>query len=129
MTARGHGRGTAPSRAAALPAVRAPIAALGGFAGVQILVRPGSAVFHPATGLLVMAAIANALYQLLTRKLPGDSAHTTLFYSGIVGTALLSVALPFVETPGELAMRDAAFFIVLGLLAGLGHGLLIAFRA
>jgi drug/metabolite transporter (DMT)-like permease len=126
MTARGHGRGTAPPRAAALPAVRAPIAALGGFAGVLILVRPGSAVFHPATGLLVMAAIANALYQLLTRKLPGDSAHTTLFYSGIVGTALLSVALPFVETPGELAMRDAAFFIVLGLLAGLGHGLLIA---
>jgi drug/metabolite transporter (DMT)-like permease len=102
------------------------IAALGGFAGVVILVRPGSAVFHPATGLLVMAAIANALYQLLTRKLPGDSAHTTLFYSGLVGTALLTLALPFVETPGEFAMRDAVFFIVLGLLAGLGHGLLIA---
>lgn len=102
------------------------LAALGGLAGVVILVRPGSAVFHPATGLLVMAAIANAFYQLLTRKLPGDSAHTTLFYSGLVGTALLSLALPFVETPGEFAMRDAVFFVVLGLLAGLGHGLLIA---
>jgi EamA-like transporter family. len=91
-----------------------------------ILVRPGSAVFHPATGLLVVAAISNALYQLLTRKLPHDSAHTTLFYSALVGTALLSLAIPFVEMPGEFAMRDAGFFIVLGLLAGLGHGLLIA---
>ena len=102
------------------------IAALAGFAGVVILVRPGSAVFHPATGLLVVAAISNALYQLLTRKLPRDSAHTTLFYSALVGTALLSLAIPFVEMPGEFAMRDAGFFIALGLLAGLGHGLLIA---
>jgi drug/metabolite transporter (DMT)-like permease len=102
------------------------IAALAGFAGVVILVRPGSAVFHPATGLLVLAAISNALYQLLTRKLPRDSAHTTLFYSALVGTAVLSAAIPFVEMPGELAMRDAGFFVVLGLLAGLGHGLLIA---
>jgi len=102
------------------------LAALGGFAGVLILVRPGSAVFHPATGLLVLAAIANALYQLLTRKLPRDSAHTTLFYSALVGTAVLSAAMPFVEMPGEFAMRDAGFFVVLGLLAGLGHGLLIA---
>ncbi|HEX3096580.1 MAG TPA: DMT family transporter [Usitatibacter sp.] len=102
------------------------IAALAGFAGVVILVRPGSAVFHPAAALLVVAAISNALYQLLTRKLPHDSAHTTLFYSALVGTALLSLAIPFVEMPGEFAMRDAGFFIVLGLLAGLGHGLLIA---
>lgn len=102
------------------------IAALAGFAGVVILVRPGSAVFHPATGLLVLAAISNALYQLLTRKLPRDSAHTTLFYSALVGTAVLSAAIPFVEMPGELGMRDAGFFVVLGLLAGLGHGLLIA---
>jgi drug/metabolite transporter (DMT)-like permease len=102
------------------------IAALAGFAGVVILVRPGSAVFHPATGLLVLAAISNALYQLHTRKLPRDSAHTTLFYSALVGTAVLSAAIPFVEVPGEFAMRDAGFFVLLGLLAGLGHGLLIA---
>ena len=102
------------------------IAALAGFAGVVILVRPGSAVFHPATGLLVLAAVSNALYQLLTRKLPRDSAHTTLFYSALVGTAVLSAAIPFVEVPGEFAMRDAGFFVLLGLLAGLGHGLLIA---
>jgi len=99
--------------------------AIGGFAGILILVRPGSAVFHPATALLVMAAIANALYQLLTRRLPGDTPHTTLFYSALVGTVILSFALPFAETPGEVTLRDGLFFVLLGLLAGVGHGLLI----
>ena len=32
------------------------LASIAGFVGILILVRPGSAVFHPATGLLVLAA-------------------------------------------------------------------------
>jgi drug/metabolite transporter (DMT)-like permease len=102
------------------------ISAIAGFAGIVILVRPGSAVFHPATGLLVMAAISNALYQLLTRKLHGDSPYTTLFYSGLVGAILLSFALPFAELPGTVTLRDGLFMLELGLLAGIGHGLLIS---
>jgi drug/metabolite transporter (DMT)-like permease len=97
-----------------------------GFAGILVLLRPGSAVFHPATGFLVLAAISNALYQLLTRKLPNDTPHTTLFYSGLVGAAGLSLGLPFVETPDVMTVRDAMFLLVLGLLAGLGHWALIA---
>ena len=100
--------------------------ALVGFAGVLVLLRPGSAVFHPATGFLVLAAISNALYQLLTRKLPNDTPHTTLFYSGLVGAAGLSLALPFVDMPDVVTARDAMFLLVLGLLAGLGHWALIA---
>jgi len=101
------------------------IAATVGFAGIVILVRPGSAVFHPATGLLVMAAISNALYQLLTRRVPQDSPHTTLFYSALVGTAVLSVALPFVELPSSFSWRDVFFLVMLGFLAGIGHWMLI----
>ena len=99
--------------------------AIVGFVGIVILVRPGSAVFHPATALLVVAAMANALYQLLTRKLPQDSPHTTLFYSALVGTAALSLALPFVDLPHEVTARDGVFLLLLGLLAGFGHFLLI----
>ncbi len=102
------------------------LAAVGGFVGILILVRPGSAVFHPATGLLVMAAISNALYQLLTRKLPHDSPHTTLFYSALVGSIALCFALPFAEAPRELTLRDGTFLVVLGLLAGFGHWALIS---
>jgi drug/metabolite transporter (DMT)-like permease len=101
-------------------------AAIVGFIGILILVRPGSAVFHPATALLVLAAMANALYQLLTRKLPNDSPQTTLFYSALVGTALLSFALPFADLPLQVTARDGMFLLLLGLLAGFGHWLLIS---
>ena len=101
------------------------MASIAGFIGILILVRPGSAVFHPATVLLVLAAIANALYQLLTRKLPNDSPSTTLFYSALVGTVVLSLALPFAELPGEVTFNDAFFLLTLGVFAGLGHWLLI----
>ena len=62
------------------------IATATGFCGILILVRPGSAVFHPAALLLVIAALFNALYFLLTRKLVDENMHTTLFYSALVGT-------------------------------------------
>ncbi|HSN20963.1 MAG TPA: DMT family transporter [Usitatibacter sp.] len=100
--------------------------AFAGFAGIVLIVRPGSAVFHPATALLVLAAIANAFYQLLTRKVPNDTPHTTLFYSALVGTIVLTLALPFVDKPGTFTVRDGFFFVLLGLLAGLGHGFLTA---
>lgn len=100
------------------------ISSLVGFVGILILVRPGSAVFHPATALLVLAAVCNALYQLLTRKLPKDASHTTLFYSALVGTVALSFALPFVEVPATITWRDAFFLVLLGFLAGTGHWLL-----
>ena len=101
------------------------LSALGGFAGILILVRPGSAVFHPATGLLVVAALSNALYQLLTRKLQRDTPYTTLFYSGLVGTLLLTCALPFTETPRGVLLSDVLFLFLLGTLAGVGHWMLI----
>jgi drug/metabolite transporter (DMT)-like permease len=102
------------------------LAAIGGFVGVLLLIRPGSAVFHPATGLLVLAAITNAFYQLLTRKVPGDSAHTTLFYSGLVGTIVLSIIVA--ATGGfhaALTPHEALLFVLLGCLAGVGHFCLI----
>ena len=101
------------------------LAAIGGFVGVVILVRPGSAVFHPATALLVLAAMSNALYQLLTRRLPGDTPYTTLFYTGFVGTIVLTLALPFAELPKALTLQDGFFLALLGVLAGFGHWLLI----
>jgi drug/metabolite transporter (DMT)-like permease len=101
------------------------VATIAGFVGIVILVRPGSAVFHPATGLLVLAAISNAFYQLLTRRLPNDTPYTTLFYSALVGTVVLSVGLPFADVPNTVTWQDAFFLVVLGLLAGPGHWVFI----
>ena len=105
------------------------IAAFTGFAGILILLRPGSAVFHPAALLLLLAALCNALYFLLTRKLVDDDPHTTLFYSALVGTISLSLALPFALEAGLPTLSESLPFVLLGLFAGVGHWLLIgAFR-
>jgi drug/metabolite transporter (DMT)-like permease len=101
------------------------ISAIVGFLGILLLVRPGSAVFHPAAGLLVLAALSNALYQLLTRKVPRDSAYTTLFYSALVGTVLLSLGLPFFDIPSSITLGEVTMLSALGVLAGIGHLMLI----
>jgi drug/metabolite transporter (DMT)-like permease len=101
------------------------IASITGFVGVLILLRPGSSVFHPATLLLLVTAFCNALYQILTRKLLDESAHTTLFYSALVGTVLLSLALPWGIADSTLTWRDAVLLLLLGAFAGVGHWAMI----
>jgi drug/metabolite transporter (DMT)-like permease len=105
------------------------IASIVGFAGIMILLRPGSSVFHPAALLLMVAALCNALFFLLTRKLVDENAYTTLFYSALVGTLMLSLILPW-GTSGDLPdLKQGGFFVLLGVFAGFGHWFLIrAFR-
>jgi drug/metabolite transporter (DMT)-like permease len=102
------------------PAARR-IASVAGFAGILILLRPGSAVMHPAVLLLVGAALANALYQLLTRKLLDERPNTTLFYSATVGTVVLSLALAFTLELPAVDRASLPLFLLMGVLAGLGH--------
>ena len=82
-------------------------------------------MFHPASLLLLVTAFCNALYQVLTRKLFDESAHTTLFYSALVGTLLLSVALPWGIGESQLSWRSGVLLLMLGLFAGVGHWALI----
>ena len=96
-------------------------AALAGFVGVLILMRPGSEVFHPAALLLLVTAVTNSLYAMLTRKLSGDSPYTTLFYSALVGTIALAPALPWAVVPDAWTWSRAGLFVLLGLFAGVGH--------
>lgn len=107
------------------PGRRRYIATIAGFVGVLILLRPGSAVLHPAALLLIGTALFNALYQMLTRKLLDESAHTTLFYSALVGAVGLSVAMPWAFDTNVLSWREGGFLVLLGLCAGLGHWLII----
>lgn len=97
------------------------IASIVGFAGILLLLRPGSSVMHPSVVLLVGSALANALYQLLTRRLLDENPHTTLFYSATVGTVLLSAALPFAIDIAEVSRLALPLFALVGVLAGVGH--------
>ena len=97
------------------------IASTVGFIGILILLRPGSAVMHPAVVLLLAAALANALYQLLTRRLLDEKLPTTLFYSASVGTVVLTLGLPFATDFPRLMAIGIAPLVLLGVLAGIGH--------
>jgi len=67
-----------------------------GFLGTLIVIRPGMGVVHPAAGLIVLAAMAFALRQVLSRMLAGeDSTQTTVAYTAIVSCILLTIPLPF----------------------------------
>jgi len=98
-------------------------AAAAGFVGVLILLRPGSSVLHPAALLLFVTAITNAFYGMLTRKLGDDSAYTTLFYSALVGTVVLTPLVPFAIVTSAWNWQSAGLFALLGVLAGLGHSM------
>jgi drug/metabolite transporter (DMT)-like permease len=97
------------------------IASTVGFIGILILLRPGSSILHPAVLLLIGAALANALYQLLTRRLLDESIYATLFYSASVGTLALSLALPFTTSLPHVLAVGIGPLVLLGLLAGVGH--------
>ena len=95
-----------------------------GFAGMLIVLRPGSVAFQPAALLLLGTAFFNGLYYLLTRKVTGDGVHTTLFYSALVGAVVTTLALPLAGGNAPLTALTAALLVLLGLFAGTGHWLM-----
>ena len=69
-------------------------------------------------------AFCNALYQIATRKLRGaDSPTTTIFYTGMAGTVVCTLALPFNWVTPDLTA--AALMVLLGTLGGISHFCLI----
>lgn len=97
-----------------------------GFVGIVLVTRPGSAAFHPAALLMLGMALANALYQMLTRKLIVDSVYTTLFYSASAGAVGFTALLPFLDPHPLPGWFDAMWFVALGVFAGLGHWCMIS---
>lgn len=71
------------------------VAALCGFIGVLIVVRPGSGL-HPVGVMfgLITAGIFSLQF-MVTRKLAEDDSMTTLLWTGLIGTAISSVLVLF----------------------------------
>ncbi|WP_026330204.1 MULTISPECIES: DMT family transporter [Caldimonas] len=65
------------------------------FSGALLVIRPGSGLFGAAALLPLMLAWSHAFFQLLTSRMSAsESPMTTHFYTGAVGAAVLSLALP-----------------------------------
>lgn len=94
-----------------------------GFAGVLIIVRPGGELFTPAILWPLAASLCLSGYQLLTRRLNGtDHPVATNYLSGLIGTLLFTLAIPFVWEMPE--WKHAAMMVGMGVLGMTGHLLL-----
>src|SRR3989338_9474372 len=93
----------------------------GGFVGALIVIRPGAAGANPHLLLVLGSAVCYAVYQILTRRVAGfDPPETSVTYSALVGTVVLSAVVPLVwRTPDRL--WQWLVLLALGLLGGLGH--------
>ena len=95
-----------------------------GFGGMLIIQQPGAAAFKWASLLPFFAATCYALQQIATRKVTaGDSAVTTLIFTALAGTVVVSCIAPFFwETPD---WRQALAMLAMGAIGGIGHFALI----
>ena len=99
-------------------------AILVGFAGVLVIVRPGSDAFHPAMLLSMANAVLYALFNLMTRKLAAyDSPETIQFLPALVASALLA---PFALAAWQAPQGwfEWALLCLMGVFGGTGHYLL-----
>ncbi len=104
--------------------LRRVLGVVAGLIGALIIVRPGLGEVPVSALYFVAAAVTNALYQLTTRMLrEADDAHTTLFYSALVGAVLASAVAPF-EWTAPTAF-DWGIMILMGACGALGHFTLI----
>jgi drug/metabolite transporter (DMT)-like permease len=101
-----------------------------GFVGALLIIKPGTGLHNPAVLLLLVSALAYALYQIATRwVMAHDSPATGIIFAALLGSLATTLLLPFVWVmPNSLA--ELAMLLALGGLGGLGHFLVIkAFQA
>ncbi|WP_241239706.1 DMT family transporter [Silicimonas algicola] len=100
------------------------LAILVGFAGMVIILDPGSGVFKPAAVVPFVSALMFALYGLLTRYAARrDSAATSFFWTGTTG----AVAMTVIGLPAWTPMQgtDWLWISALCVTGATGHWLLI----
>lgn len=97
-----------------------------GLVGVLLIVRPGTSLSTIGV-LLVLAAVACLTgYHLLTRVLSStENSLTTLFYTALVGTGVMTAAQLFLAFPRQIGSGDLLLLVSLGASGGIGHFLLI----
>jgi drug/metabolite transporter (DMT)-like permease len=97
------------------------LAIVAGFAGVLLVIRPGSQAFHPAILLSVLNALLYAAFNMLTRRLVATESAASLQLMSGLGAALLLApwalaAWQWPAGPGEWWLLGLC-----GLCGGLGH--------
>lgn len=111
-------------------ALRHWLALLSGFAGIMLIARPGGNL--PLDGVLMALGCASgySYYQIQTRRLAqSENVLTMLFYASLVGTAAVSLGIPWYGHVGVPDVRELSLIATMGCCSWFGHLLLTrAFR-
>ena len=99
-------------------------AIVAGFAGVLVIVRPGSAEFHPAMLLSIVNSVILAVFNLMTRRLAAYDSPETIQYLPAVGATILLAPFAIAGWESPQGWLEWSVACLLGVLGGLGHYLL-----
>jgi drug/metabolite transporter (DMT)-like permease len=98
------------------------IAAIAGFAGVLLIVRPGGGLDLLGVGYVLCNVVVTVAYYLLSRVLARtEKTLALLFYSALGGAICFGIALPWTLYGAAPTLLQVALFLSMGITAGLGH--------
>jgi drug/metabolite transporter (DMT)-like permease len=100
------------------------VAIVAGFAGVLVIVHPGSADFHPAMLLSVVNAILYAIFMMMTRRLAAYDSPETIQYLPALGAAIGLAPFAFAAWDAPTGWLEWTLACTMGVLGGVGHYLL-----
>src|SRR5204862_1963948 len=101
-------------------------AILVGFAGVLVIVRPGSAGFHPAMLASLVNAVLYAIFMLMTRRLAAYETPETIQYLPAVGAAVLLTPFAVAGWEWPDTWLEWTVACLLGVFGAMGHYFLAA---
>ena len=96
-----------------------------GLVGMLMIVQPGAEIFNAASMFAILSAACYAVYQITTRMLAGEDPRVTLFYPALVGVGIMTLVWPWFGSQIDVAWRDVALMLALGVLGTVGHFLFI----
>ncbi len=102
------------------------IGVVAGFAGMLLVVRPGTALDPVGLLLGLLTALVFACFQIATRRVANDDPLTTNYYGGLFGTIALTLALPWFWKTPDLSPGEWLLLLSTGVSGFMGHWLQIA---
>jgi len=101
-------------------------AALAGFAGMLVIVRPGSGLATIGIVFAIATLFCNAAFQLMSRRLAlTEHPITTVFLSSLIGTVGATALLPFGLPDHWPDLWQASLFLSFGVTGSVSHLLLM----
>lgn len=92
-----------------------------GFAGVLLVIRPGTSGFHPAILLSVGNAVLYAAFNLLTRRLAATESPAATQLMSAIGATVLLTPFALMQWQWPSSWGTWAVICLCGLSGGMGH--------